>query len=211
MNLRTSKQWFAWASTHRFLRWSRTIFLVAGILALGYSGLIILDSKIYQAIQIRHFQNELGSTKPLVGNAVSAAYTPTALAQGVALGRIDIARLGVSAMIMEGTDDRTLDRAVGHIRGTPMLGTNGNTAIAGHRDTFFRPLRNIRHNDEIIVSTLRASTRYLVDSTQVVAPDDIQVLNNSGSTTLTLVTCYPFYFLGAAPKRFIVRAHKEPG
>jgi sortase A len=114
-------------------------------------------------------------------------------------------------MIMEGTDDLTLERAVGHIRGTPMPGLNGNTAIAGHRDTFFRPLRNIRHNDEIILTTLNGTTRYLVDTTQVVMPDDMQVLDNTENTTLTLVTCYPFYVLGAAPKRFIVRAHKNPG
>jgi len=114
-------------------------------------------------------------------------------------------------MIMEGTDGRTLRRAVGHIRGTPLPGEQGNVAIAGHRDTFFRPLRNILQDDEITLTTLNGSYRYLVDSTQVVPPEDTQVLDNSDDTTLTLVTCYPFYFVGPAPKRFIVRAHKIPG
>ena len=127
------------------------------------------------------------------------------------MGRIEIARIGLTAMIMEGTDGRTLRRAVGHIRGTPLPGQQGNVAIAGHRDTFFRPLRNVQDDDEITLTTLHGSYRYLVDSTQVVAPEDTQVLNESSDTILTLVTCYPFYFVGPAPKRFIVRAHRIPG
>ena len=198
------------ARAHRFLRWGRNFFLVTGVLVLGYSGFVLLDSKIYQEIQARHFQKELENTKVPVGNTGGVARRPFTLAEGSTLGRIDIARLGVTAMIMEGTDDRTLQRAVGHIRGTPMPGLNGNTAIAGHRDSFFRPLRNIRHNDEIILTTLNGPTHYLVDTTQIVGPDDVQVLDNSKETVLTLVTCYPFYFIGAAPKRFIVRAHKIP-
>ena len=187
------------------------LFSVTGVLVLGYSGFVLLDSKIYQEIQARHFQKELENTRTQVGNTGGVAQRPFAVVEGGALGRIDIARLGVTAMIMEGTDDRTLQTAVGHIRGTPMPGLNGNSAIAGHRDSFFRPLRNIRHNDEIILTTLNGPTRYLVDTTQVVAPEDTEVLDNSKGTVLTLVTCYPFYFIGSAPKRFIVRAHKIPG
>jgi sortase A len=196
---------------HRLLLWSRNFFLVAGFFVLGYSGLVLLDSKIYQEIQTRHFQKQLENTDQSAVLAGGVANLPVALTQSGALGRIDIARLSVTAMIMEGTDRGTLQRAVGHIRGTPLPGLKGNTALAGHRDTFFRPLRNIRHNDEIILTTLNGSTRYLVDSTQIVSPDDTQVLDNSENTTLTLVTCYPFYFIGVAPKRFIVRAHKAPG
>jgi sortase A len=92
-----------------------------------------------------------------------------------------------------------------------MPGQQGNVAITGHRDTFFRPLRNIHNDDEITLTTLDGTYRYLVESTQVVAPEDTQVLDNSSDTILTLVTCYPFYFVGPAPKRFIVRAHKIPG
>jgi sortase A len=114
-------------------------------------------------------------------------------------------------MILEGTDGRTLRRAVGHIPGTPLPGQRGKVAITGHRDTFFRVLRNVQHDDEITLTTLDGTYRYLVDSTQVVAPEDTKVLDNSGDTILTLVTCYPFYFVGPAPKRFIVRAHKIPG
>jgi sortase A len=114
-------------------------------------------------------------------------------------------------MISEGTDRRTLRRAVGHIPGTPLPGQQGNVVIAGHRDTFFRALGNIHNDDEITLTTLDGTYRYLVDSTQVVAPEDTQALDDSDDTILTLVTCYPFYFVGPAPKRFIVRAHKIPG
>jgi sortase A len=111
-------------------------------------------------------------------------------------------------MILEGTDDRTLRRAVGHIPGTPKPGQSGNVGIAGHRDTFFRALRNVHEDDEITLMTLEGSYRYRVDGITVVGPEDTQVLDNSGGDILTLVTCFPFNFLGPAPRRFIVRAQR---
>jgi len=114
-------------------------------------------------------------------------------------------------MILEGTDARTLRRAVGHFPRTVLPGHQGNVAIAGHRDTFFRGLRNIQKDDEITLTTLSGTDRYRVDSTQVVNPEDMWVLEHSDSSILTLVTCYPFFFVGPAPQRFIVRAHKSPG
>jgi len=127
------------------------------------------------------------------------------------LGRIEIGTIGLSAMILEGTDGKTLRRAVGHIPGTALPGQQGNAAIAGHRDTFFRGLRNILKDDEITLTTSNGTHRYRVDSTQVVEPEDIWVLDHSDESILTLVTCYPFYFVGPAPQRFIVRAHRSPG
>lgn len=194
----------------RFLRWSRNTFLVTGIIALGYSGLVLLDSKLYQDNEARRFQQQVESVRPHTAHAGDVADLPAATTPRGALGRIEIARIGLAAMIMEGTDGRTLRRAVGHIRGTPLPGQQGNVAIAGHRDTFFRPLRNTQLNDEITLTTLVGSYRYLVDSTEVVLPEDTQVLDKFGDATLTLVTCYPFYFVGPAPKRFIVRAHRIP-
>jgi sortase A len=197
--------------TNRFLRWSRDVFLVAGVLALGYSGFILLDTKFYQAYQARRFQQQLSSLHPAVAKAGGVGDLPVPPIPGEALGRIEITRIGVAAIIVEGINEKTLRRAVGHIPGTPLPGQQGNVAIAGHRDTFFRALRNVQQDDEIRLTTLKGSYRYLVDSTQVVRPDDMQVLNNSDETILTLVTCYPFYLVGPAPKRFIVRAHKIPG
>lgn len=114
-------------------------------------------------------------------------------------------------MVMEGIDSRTLRHAVGHIPGTALPGLQGNVGIAGHRDTFFRELQSLRKEDEITLTTLHGSYRYRVDSTLVVEPREIWVLKDTGEAILTLVTCYPFNYVGPAPQRFIVRARKIPG
>src|SRR5208337_2885182 len=103
------------------------------------------------------------------------------------LGRIEISSIGLAAMIMEGVDGRTLRHAVGHIPGTPLPGQQGNVALAGHRDTFFRGLRNVHKGDDITLTTLHGSFSYSVDSTQVVEPEDTQVLNPTTADILTLV------------------------
>jgi sortase A len=113
-------------------------------------------------------------------------------------------------MIEEGDNGRTLRRAVGHIPGTALPGEPGNVVIAGHRDTFFRPLRNIHKGDEITLTTLDGVYRYRVDFTEVVEPQNAEALDASPDAILTLVTCYPFYFVGPSPKRFIVRASRMP-
>jgi len=110
-------------------------------------------------------------------------------------------------MVVEGDDARALARAVGHIPGTALPGESGNVGLAGHRDTFFRALKNIRLGDDILVTTPRGSYRYSVVSSAVVGPDDTRVLDASRSSSITLVTCYPFHFIGSAPKRFIVHAN----
>ena len=197
-------------SSHlRLLRWISNTFLAVGTLVLAYCGFVLLDTNIYQAYQAHRFQEELSSVHPVSAGVVGKLRV--APISGGVLGRIEITRIGVAAMILEGIDGRTLRRAVGHIPGTPLPGQSGNVAIAGHRDTFFRALRDVQHDDEIRVTTLDGSYRYLVDSTRVVGPQDTQGLDDSSDTVLTLVTCYPFNFVGPAPKRFIVRAHKIPG
>jgi len=122
------------------------------------------------------------------------------------LGRLRIPRLHVAAMVREGADSGTLRRAIGHIPGTALPGRTGNVGLAGHRDTFFRALRNIEKDDTIDFETDTGTFRYAVQSTKIVSPRDVSVLNAAGGRTLTLVTCYPFYYVGSAPKRFIVRA-----
>jgi sortase A len=126
------------------------------------------------------------------------------------VGRLEIPRLGVSVMVVEGVDDSDLKRAVGHIPGTALPGESGNVGIAGHRDTFFRPLRSIQRDDTITVSSLQGAYRYRVVSTNVVSPKDVQVLDPTGRASLTLVTCFPFEYVGSAPKRFIVHAERGP-
>lgn len=208
--------------TNRLLRWSQYLFFIIGILALSYCALVLLDTGLYQAYQSWRFQQALERVRLSVG---SGEHIPPELAEanrtiaespdlvgrgGSPLGRIEISRIGLAAMIMEGIDNRTLRRAVGHFPGTALPGQQGNVAVAGHRDTFFRALRLIRKGDEITLTTLTGAYRYRVDSTEVVEPEDIEVLDNSDDAVLTLVTCYPFDFVGPAPQRFIVRAYRSP-
>ena len=122
------------------------------------------------------------------------------------VGRIEVPRLNLSALAREGADVRTLRRAVGHIPGTALPGSTGNAGFAAHRDTFFRPLRSVRNGDEVIVTTTRGVFRYLVTGTRIVEPTEVSVLDPTNEATLTLVTCYPFDYVGSAPQRFIVRA-----
>lgn len=123
-----------------------------------------------------------------------------------AFGRIEIPRLGVAAIVKEGADERTLARAVGLIPGSARPGEPGNIVLAGHRDTFFRPLRKIKLNDRIRVIVPPDTYEYRVQSLRVVSPDETSVLDSNGVEELTLVTCYPFRFVGSAPERFIVSA-----
>jgi sortase A len=117
-----------------------------------------------------------------------------------------VPRLKLAAVAREGVDVRTLRVAVGHIPGTPLPGQQGNAGFAAHRDTFFGPLKSVRKGDEVIVTTPGGVFRYAVTGTRIVEPEDLSVLDPTSETTLTLVTCYPFDYLGSAPQRFIVRA-----
>ena len=124
------------------------------------------------------------------------------------MGRLDIPRLGLSVPVLQGTSPRILRLGAGHIEGTPLPGENGNSAFAGHRDTFFRGLKDIHSSDEIVLQTPKRVLRYAVDWVKVVDPADVSVLETTGDTsTLTLVTCYPFYMVGPAPRRYVVHAH----
>jgi LPXTG-site transpeptidase (sortase) family protein len=125
------------------------------------------------------------------------------------VGRIEIPRVRLKTMILEGVSQRTLALAVGHIPGTALPGKTGNVGLAGHRDTFFRSLAGIHLNDAIVLTTLEGTYQYRVKSCQVVGPRDTGVLADSNTPALTLVTCYPFHYVGPAPKRFIVHAVLE--
>jgi len=165
---------------------------------LGYCAFVMTDTWIYQ----RHQSRMLDLPYP----RITTPMRPAVLVMGELVGRIEIPRLGLAVIVAEGTDEATLRRAAGHIEGTALPGKSGNVGIAGHRDTLFRALRNIRQDDVITLTTLQGLYRYRVVSTKVVSPYDVVVLSPNGQEILTLVTCYPFYFVGAAPDRFIVRA-----
>jgi sortase A len=170
------------------------VFAALGVLALGYWAWELVSARIYQAQQTRIFTSKLPSA--------AALYPST----GSTVALLTIPRLGLESIVVEGAEERELKLGPGHIPGTSLPGGGGNVGMAGHRDTFFRPLRLIRKDDAIKVITHQQEYRYKVVSTKIVAPEDVQVLYPAGHETLTLVTCYPFDFVGAAPKRFIVRA-----
>ena len=128
--------------------------------------------------------------------------------RGDVMAELDIPRLDLSVMVFEGDDPGILQRGAGHIPGTALPSGTGNVGIAAHRDTYFRPLRSIRANDVIALKTQTGTSRYAVTETEIVAPSDIGVLAPASGRDLTLVTCYPFYYVGRAPKRFIVHARK---
>ncbi len=121
------------------------------------------------------------------------------------IGRIEIPRVDVSAIVKEGVDSKTLSRAVGHVPETALPGQKGNVGIAAHRDTFFRGLRHIRQGDVIRLSTMEGTYLYQVDTMKIVWPKSVEVLDPTPDRRITLVTCYPFNYIGSAPKRFIVQ------
>jgi sortase A len=174
-----------------------SIFLALALFALGYWALVFGSARLYQAREMPRFVSE----RP--AHTVEPAQP---LSRGSAVALLGIPRLGVSVLVLEGADERELKLGAGHITGTSLPGDGGNVGVAGHRDTFFRPLRHIRKDDNIQVKTHDREYLYTVVSTEIVAPEDVQVLNPLGHEALTLVTCYPFNFVGSAPKRFIVRA-----
>jgi sortase A len=185
---------------------------------LTFLGLVLLalwfkndsESRAYQAEASKRLEIALHEAElvgPPTATATRRAPRALALEKGV-LGRLEIPRLKISAMVAEGTDNRVLGRAVGHIGNTALPGRPGNVALAGHRDTFLRGLGEVRENDVIRFVTLRGTYVYRVEWGAVVAPGRIDVLDSTATPSITLVTCYPFQAVGPAPDRFVVRARQ---
>jgi sortase A len=194
---------------HRAWLWVERALFLAGIVSLSYFAYVNVEAALYQAYERRELDAILRSV-PVVAESPRRPAVRQPPAPGTTLGRIDIPRLGVSAVVRAGADARTLNLAVGHIPGTALPGDPGNVGLAGHRDTFFRRLRDIRGDDEIRVVTRDGTHVYTVERTLVVDPEDVWVLDSDGEAVLTLVTCYPFTYIGSAPQRFIVRARLNP-
>ncbi len=136
-----------------------------------------------------------------------AAYKATLVSEASPpLAVLSIPSINLEVPVLDGTDDFTLNRAVGHIEGTPAPGQQGNVGIAGHRDGFFRGLKDVHEGDAIELITQKERARYVVDEILIVSPEEISILGARSKSSLTLVTCYPFYYVGSAPQRYIVRA-----
>jgi len=188
---------------NRAAAWLEAFLWIAGCLSIGYCAFIWGRAQFDQAQANWTLEHVLPGAP---GTGVPTD-VPKGAAEGSLVGRIDIPRLDLSAIVFEGTSDDTLARGVGHLRGSAAPGERGNLVLAGHRDTFFRDLRGIREGDKIRVKAPDGEYQYTVDSTSIVQPDQIEVIQPSDDAILTLVTCYPFTYIGNAPERFIVRAH----
>ena len=202
------------------MSWLERGLLLVAVLALGSYAWAYLDTRLFEYAQSQRLEQALNAQTAPPPPGAPARETddleafqnsepepePAPLEEGELLGLIEIPRVGVSAMVLEGVGKKTLRRGAGHIPGTPLPWRDGNVGVAAHRDSFFRGLKDIRKNDTILLKTLEGTYEYRVDWTEVVRPGDTHVLEETGEAALTLVTCYPFYYVGSAPKRFIVRA-----
>jgi sortase A len=172
-------------------------------LLLGF-GLGCLGTYAYETVEARRFQAERAAEFALAAHA----YAPVTVRAGGLLGMLDVPRLRLTTVVIEGDDEAMLKRAVGHLPDTPLPWQPGNSALAGHRDGLFRPLKDIVAGDEVIFRTSRQIFHYRVTRTAIVEPDDVSVLEPEPDSQLTLITCYPFHYIGNAPKRFIVHAER---
>ena len=174
-------QWFLWT---------------LAILNIGYWARLSLKAKLSQSRGTRELDRDGSAvSSPLVGDVV---------------GRLEIPRLNLSTVVFEGADPEVLDRGAGHLPGSALPGDRGNTVLAAHRDTFFRSLRGIRVGDVVKIHRPPRDRTYIVQSARVVEPDEVDVLKPTPEPALTLITCYPFRFIGPAPERFVVRAVLAP-
>lgn len=187
-------------------RWR--VWLGSALLAAGATLLIWCGWVWHQASVAQSRAREWLARRPAIQVPVTPKAKAPVLHRGDVVGELAIPRLHLSVMVLEGDDDGILRVAAGHISGTALRPRGGNIGIAAHRDTFFRPLRAIRRDDLVTLKTAAGVARFSVSGTEIVRPSDIQVLAAGPGRDLTLVTCYPFHYVGPAPERFIVHARQ---
>jgi sortase A len=185
------------------------LLLIAGAAMLAWWAMLVVDGMIAQRSARSAFEAALLTKEvalPPVEEVTVLAPRVRAIDQGSPIAALSIPRIRLSAMVLQGSDGRTLRRGPGHVENTAFPGEPGNMVIAGHRDSFFRSLQNINLGDDIFLDTREGPLQYRVTSVRVVDPGDVSVIARTDETVLTLITCYPFWLLGPAPDRFIVRA-----
>jgi len=197
------------------LRRLATTLVVAGLSLFAVAAWELLDRERHQELEQQQLQQALEARSPRQRSRASATSGAVAAgararaARGEAWGRLDIARIGLSVALDEGVDATTLRHAVGHLPGAAFPGEPGNVVLAGHRDGLFRPLQDVREGDRLRQTTTDGSFDYRVTSVAVVAPERTDVTDPApGRQQVTLVTCYPFYFVGPAPQRYVVKAER---
>jgi sortase A len=195
------------ARASRARRRIEALLLLVGVIGVGIWGWSYVRMAVFQSLGNRVLDHRINGSSATVSPPRGApqAQAPP-IRNGALIGRLAIPRLNMRSVVREGAGEDTLDVALGHIPGTALPGEPGNIGVAGHRDTLFRGLRKIEKNDVIDFETPAGSYSYKVESTALVQPTDVGVLAASQHSEMTLVTCYPFYYVGAAPDRFIVKA-----
>lgn len=188
-------------------RWLERALIATGAGLLSWSAMAIVEAG--------HEQEKLrvALSRRLTASEQVAKPATSSLKRGALIGSLKIPRLKLSAMVVEGDDDQTLKRGVGHLPDTPLPWEKGNAALAGHRDTFLRAMRDISAGDEIRLTTPHGEFAYRVREIAIVTPENLSGLSVTDESSLTLITCYPFSYIGNAPKRFVVRAartHAQP-
>ena len=183
--------------------------VIVGIAALAWCAVLVADAVIAQRTARSSLEAAAVVEKPVWPPALASRtdFPPgDPPASGSAVGTLSIPSVDLTAVVLHGSDAQTLRRGPGHLENTPLPGHAGNMVIAGHRDSFFWPLRNIQLGDDIFIDTPHGRFRYRVASVRVVNPRDVSVLGATDEPVLTLITCYPFWVFGHAPDRFVVRA-----
>ena len=188
------------------LRRVEWLLATLGFICLAWYGVVTVRAVQYQRAQAKKLEQAI-TEQPTIIRARPRTPKP----DHQLIGKLESPRVHLSVMVVDGDDDGTLKVAAGHLPDTPLPWELGNSAVAGHRDTFFKPLAGIRVNDRLQLTTPHGEFQYAVTSTRIVEPNDLSVLTQNGRSALTLVTCYPFSYVGRAPKRFIVRADHVPG
>jgi sortase A len=198
--------------TRKILRRAEIFLWVTAIAAIGYCSVAYAGAAMHQHREKAALSAATQTTDSPEPTAAASSAQKVAVQEprdyGV-LGVVEIPRLNISSVVEEGVDSSTLWEAVGHIPGTAMPGQNGNSALAAHRDTYFSGLGDVVVGDEIVFRSATESFRYRVESTKIVNADATDALEDSPGPTLSLITCYPFHYVGPAPKRFIVTARAE--
>jgi len=201
------------------------VLLVVGVCLLVASALAIVDRSVSSRRSLAAFdQARAARSSPAATDRVALASAEATdfslwsekrireykasltIAKELPMAVLDISRLRIRVPVFEGTSDLVLNRGLGWIVGTARPGETGNIGIAGHRDGFFRGLKDIVVGDTMELGTLEQRTTYVVDEIEIVTPEQVEVLQPRAAPAITLVTCYPFYFIGDAPQRFIVHA-----
>jgi sortase A len=188
-------------------KFTALLWLERGLWVVGIALALWCAAVVFEARHVRNLPVPPPQAAVLPGDVSDGPpRPPTAVPPGAWVARLEATGINLEATVLEGTSDATLARAAGHIEDTAFPGGAGNVGIAGHRDTIFRPIRRIKIGDPLVLTTAGHIYRYRVTNTSIVLPQDVSVLDPTDHPTLTLVTCYPFHFIGHAPKRFIVSA-----